>query len=220
MRKTPKYALLLASALAVAASAQAQYVNGDLLLGFTGGSQDFIYDLGQASSLTVGETWNLGANLGTEFGVLGAQNTGRLIYATSFDNVDESGFSPANLFFNARADITTIAHDLTAGNSRTTTPTAPDWTTGWTYQTAQAAGTPGNTFQNDYFTPNVSVSSIAYLYDNLNDGTVSPASFFSYNSGSGQLGYGVTAVPEPATFSLLGGLGLLALAFRRKPAKA
>jgi hypothetical protein len=220
MRKTPKYALLLASALAVAASAQAQYVNGDLLVGFTGGSQDFIYDLGQASSLTLGRTWNLGANLGTQFGVLGAQSTGRHIYATSFDNVNENGFSPANLFFNARADITTIAGGLTVGNSRTTTPTAADWTTGWTYQTAQTAGTPGNTFQNDYFNPNVSVSSMAFLFDNLNDGTVNIASFFSYDSGSGQLAYGVSAVPEPTTFSLLGGLGLLALVVRRKLAKA
>jgi hypothetical protein len=222
MRKTPKYALLLASALAVAASAQAQYVNGDLLVGFTGGSQDFIYDLGQASSLTLGRTWNLGANLGTQFGLLGAQTifTERHIYATSFDSVNENGFSPANLFFNARADITTIAGGLTVGNSRTTTPSAADWTTGWTYQTAQAAGTPGNTFQNDYFNPNVSVSSIAYLYDNLNSGTVTAAGFFSYNSSSGQLAYGVTAVPEPTTFSLLGGLGLLALAVRRKLAKA
>jgi len=191
MRKTPKYALLLASALAVAASAQAQYVNGDLLVGFTGGSQDFIYDLGQASSLTLGRTWNLGANLGTQFGVLGAQSTGRHIYATSFDNVNENGFSPANLFFNARADITTIAGGLTVGNSRTTTPAAADWTTGWTYQTAQAAGTPGNTFQNDYFNPNVSVSSIAYFYDNLNSGTVTAAGFFSYNSSSGQFQFGV-----------------------------
>jgi hypothetical protein len=215
MRKTPKYALLLASALAVAASAQAQYVNGDLLVGFTGGSQDFIYDLGQASSLTLGRTWNVGANLGTQFGVLGAQSilTDKHIYATSFDSVNENGFSPANLFFNARADITTIAGGLTVGNSRTTTPTDQ---TGWTYQTAQAAGTPGNTFQNDYFNPNVNVSAMAYLYDNLNSGTVTAAGFFSYNSSSGQLAYGVTAVPEPTAFSLLGGMGLLALAVRRK----
>jgi hypothetical protein len=220
MKQTTKYALLAASALAVAASAQAQYVNGDLLVGFTGGSQDFIYDIGQASSLTLGHTWNVGANLGTQFGILGAQSTGRHIYATSFDNVNENSFSPAGLFPNARADITTIAGGLTAGNSRTTTSTAADWTTGWTYQTAQAAGTPGNTFQNDYFNPNVSVSSRAYLYDNLNDGTVTPDSFFSYDSASGQLAYGAIAVPEPATLSLLGGFGLLALAARRQLIKA
>jgi hypothetical protein len=220
MRKTPKYALLLASALAVAASAQAQYVNGDLLVGFTGGSQDFIYDLGQASSLSLGQTWNIGANLGTQFGVLGAQNTGKHVYATSFDSANENNFSPAGLFPNARADITTIAGGLTLGNSRTTTPAAADWTTGWTYQTAQAAGTPGNTFQNDYFNPNVSVASKAYLYDNLNDGTVISDNFFSYNSSSGQLAFGVIAIPEPTTVSLLGGLGLLALAVHRKFAKA
>ena len=218
MRKTPKYALLLASALAVASSAQA-YVNGDLLVGFTGGSQDFIYDLGQASSLTLGQTWNLDANLGAQFGVLGVQNTGQHIYATSFDSLNENNFAPTGLFPNARADIATIAGGLTLGNSRTTTQAAFDWTTGWTYQTAQAAGTPGNTFQNDYFNPNVSVASNANLYDNLNNGTVTPLSFFSYNPYSGQLAYGVTAVPEPTTIGL-GGLGLLALAVRRKLAKA
>ena len=43
MKNTSKYALLMASALVVAASAQAaQYANGDLLLGFSGGSQDFV----------------------------------------------------------------------------------------------------------------------------------------------------------------------------------
>ena len=57
MKRTTKYALLAASTLAVAATAQAQYTYGDLLVGFTGGSQDFIYDLGQVSSLHVGETW-------------------------------------------------------------------------------------------------------------------------------------------------------------------
>lgn len=218
MRKTSKYALLAASALAVVASAQAQYVNGDLLVGFSGGTSDFIYDLGQVGSLYDGKTWNVGSNLGTQFGVLGAQSTGRHIYATSFDNVNENSFYPAGLFPNARADITTIAGGLTASNSRTTTPTAADWTTGWTYQTAQAAGTPGNTFQNDYFSPNVSVSSAAYFYDNLNDGTVTGGggSQFTYDSISGNLTY----IPEPTTSSLFAGFGLLAFVLRRQLSKA
>jgi len=38
--------------------------------------------------------------------------------------------------------------------------------------------------------------------------------------GEGQLAYSVTAMPEPTTFSLLGGLGLLVLAVRRKLARA
>jgi hypothetical protein len=211
MRKTPKYALLLASALAVAASAQAQYVNGDLLVGFTGGSQDFIYDLGQASSLTLGRTWNLGANLGTQFGVLGALNSGSYIFATSADSA-ENGYNYSTAFFNQdRADISSIAGSLTLGQSRTTAPTD---TTGWTMETAQAAGTPGNYLFNHMFNPNVSVDSTAYFF--ANGSTVTPDSFFSYNSFSGQLAFGTAAVPEPTTVSLMGGLGLLLLAFRRR----
>jgi hypothetical protein len=214
MRKTPKYALLLASALAVAASAQAQYVNGDLLVGFTGGSQDFIYDLGQISSLTFGRTWNLGANLGTQFGVVGALTSGKYIFATSFDSA-ENGYNYSTAFFNQdRADISTIAGSLTLGQSRTTTPTD---TTGWTMETAQAAGTPGNYLFNHMFNPNVSVDSPAYFF--ANGSTVTPYSFFSYDSSSGQLAFGTTAVPEPATFSLLAGLGLLLLSFRRQLVK-
>lgn len=217
MKKTTKYALLAASAFAAAAAAQAQYVNGDLLIGFTGGTSDFIYDLGQASSLTLNQTWNLGANRGLQFGVVGSQQTGRIIYATSSDSVNENSYDPTGLWPNARADITTIAQGLTFGQSRTTDPAD---TTGWTFETAQPPGTPGNTFQNDFLNPNVSVSSVAYLYDNLNTGTVTPDSFFSYDSASGQLAYGAIAVPEPATLSLLGGFGLLALALRRQRIKA
>ena len=215
MKKTTKYALLAASAFAAAASAQAQYVNGDLLIGFTGGTSDFIYDLGQASSLSVSQTWNVGANLGLQFGVVGSQQTGRHIYATSFDSVNENSYDPTGLWPNARADITTIAQGLTLGQSRNTDPAD---TTGWTFQTAQPPGTAGNTFQNDFFNPNVSASSTAYLYDNLNTGTVTPDGSFSYDSASGLLAY--SAVPEPSTLSLLGGFGLLALALRRQRMKA
>jgi hypothetical protein len=213
MKQTTKYALLAASAFAAAASAQAQYVNGDLLIGFTGGTSDFIYDLGQASSLTLNQTWNIGPNRGLQFGVVGSQQTGRHIYATLFDSVNENSYDPTGLWPNARADITTIAQGLTLGQSRTTDPAD---TTGWTFQTAQPPGTAGNTFQNDFFNPNVFASSTAYLYDNLNTGTVTPDSFFSYDSASGQLAFGATAVPEPSTLSLLGGFGLLALALRRQ----
>src|ERR1035437_6387689 len=73
MKQTTKCALLTASALAVAASDQAgQYVNGDLLVGFSGATSDFIYDLGQVTSLSLGQTWNVGAHQGTQFGVVGA----------------------------------------------------------------------------------------------------------------------------------------------------
>jgi len=216
MKNTSRYALLMASALVVAASAQAaQYANGDLLLGFSGGSQDFVYDLGPVSSLTTGQTWNVGANQGTQFGVVGAflQGSTGLIYSTSSAN-DENALDPSNLYGPARNNIATLAGGTTAltlGESRTTT--VGD-TTGWTYQTVTVQ--PGNTFQNNFENPNADVSALAYFFENNNDGTVTADSFFSYNSASGQLAYGAIAVPEPTTLSLLGGFALLALAWRRQ----
>jgi hypothetical protein len=215
MKQTTRYALLAASVLAVAASAQAQYVNGDLLIGFTGGTSDFIYDLGPASTLTSGHQWTIGGNLGTQFGVIGALNSGSHIFATSSDPVNENGYDPTGNFSAARANITTIAGGLTLGNSRTP---APSDTTSWTYQTAQPPGTPGDSFQNNFFNPNVSSSSTAYLYNNLNIGTVIADGSFSYNAASGVVTY--SAVPEPTSLGLLAGFGLLALLFRRHLANA
>jgi hypothetical protein len=220
MKQTTKYALLAASALAVAATAQAgQYLNGDLLVGFSGGTSDFIYDLGQVTSLSLGQTWNVGAHQGTQFGVVGAllQGSSAFIYASSAAN-DQNGVDPSNLYGAARNNIATLAGGtsaLTLGGSRSTD--AGD-TTGWTYQTVTIQ--PGNTFQNNFANPNADVSATAYFFENNNNGTVTADSFFSYDSASGQLAYGAVAVPEPASALLFVGLGLLAVALRRQLSKA
>jgi len=203
----------------MAVSARAQYVNGDLIIGFDGGSSDFIYDLGQYSSLTQGETWNLGATLGTQFGIVGGQSTGSHIYATSSDSA-ENGFDPTGLTRSTGsvyANVRTIAGNLTTGTSRTTTPTD---TTGWTMQTDQAAGTPGNYFFNNFFNPNVPIGQTAYLFDNMNTGSVVPTSFFNYDSSSGVLTFGTPiSVPEPSTLGIFTTAGLLLLVVRRQIAR-
>jgi len=213
MKRTSKYALLAASALAVAASAQAQYVNGDLLLGFKGGASDFIYDLGQASTLYQGKTWTVGASLGTQFGVVGSLNSGRHLYSTSFDSANENAFSPTGLFLNARSHFATLAQGITLNGSRTTTSAD---TTGWSVQTDPIAA--GNTLRNDWYDPNVTAAATAYLWDNTDVGGKTLAGSFSYDSAGGGLTYSL--VPEPSTFSLVGSMGLLAFAVRRKFAKA
>jgi hypothetical protein len=211
MNNVRKVMLSAAAALGVAVSAQAQYANGDLLVGFTGGPSDFILDLGPSSSLSLGQTWTVPANVGTEFGVVGALNFGRVIFATSADSAENS-FNPQGLFTSARANVATLAQgNLTAGLSISL---APSLTYSWTYQTAQPAGTAGNTFENNFFNPNVSVGSKAYLFENADSGTVTPLNSFSYNSASGELSY--QAVPEPGTVSLLAVMGLLGATLRRR----
>ncbi len=100
---------------------------------------------------------------------------------------------------------------LTAGASTTLSPSL---TYSWTYQTAQPAGTPGKSFENDFFNPNVNVGSTAYFFENANNGTVTPENGFNYDSVSGVLTY--QAVPEPGTLSLLALMGLVGLTVRRR----
>jgi hypothetical protein len=214
MNNIRKVMLSAVAALGLAVPAQAQYVNGDLLAGFTGGPNDFILDLGPLSGLKLGQTWSIGANLGTEFGVVGSLNLGQIIFATSSDSAENS-FNPQGLFTTTRADVATLAQgSLTAGTSTTMSPSL---TYSWTYQTGQPAGTPGKSFQNDFFNPNVSVGSPAFFFGNANNGTVASENMFTYNSVSGQLSY--QAVPEPGTLSLLAVMGLAGLTVRRRLAR-
>ena len=218
MKRSIKTALSAVVALTAAASAQA-YVNGDLLAGFTGTGvdyTDFIFDLGQATSLYDGETWTLNTGLsatGLQFGVIGAQSSGKHIYATSGDTADSYSINPAGLFQQSRADITTIAQSLTAGNYRTTDSSD---TTGWTYETAQAPGTPGNVFFNHYGFPNVAAGTTAYFYDGANSGNVASIGAFAFDAASGVLTYSTSVVPEPGVGALLGVLGAVTVAARRK----
>src|SRR5215467_2792855 len=85
-------AVLLAAALTAAASTQAATYTGDLLIGFTSQSgNDYVYDLGQTSSLFSGETFNLsgalaGFNLNTvHWAVIGDKNVlgTRTVWTTS-----------------------------------------------------------------------------------------------------------------------------------------
>jgi len=218
MKNTFKVALASALALGAVTPAAKAYVQGDLLVGFTGGSSDFIYDLGQASSLTDGETWSLGTSLGTRFGIVGASSVanGSHIFSTSFDPA-QNGYAQGANYATAKANILTIDNFITVGQSRTTTPTD---TTGWTFQTDQPAGTPGNTFQNNFYNPNVDVGSTAYLFDNTpNETAGTPDIFFTYDATSGTLTFGAPPVPEPST-AVLGGLGLLAFVLRCRFAKS
>jgi hypothetical protein len=224
MNNTIKTGLALASALAAVVSAQAgQYVNGDLLVGFDGGSSDYIFNLGSVSSLYQGETWTVGSSLGNNFGVIGSLSSaaGKFTSTTSYDSaLNESGLNSANTWASALTGIKTLAGGtsaITAGQSRTVVSSDQ---TSWTFITDQAAGSPGSTlFFNTIGNPNVPTSGTAYFWELSNDGTITGKSYFTYDSASGVLTYGVAIVPEPTSLGLLGVAGLVVIA-RRKGAKA
>lgn len=192
--------MALAATTACVHATGTSYTYGDLLVGFDGGTQDFIYDLGAFSALSDGKTWSLGSNLGTRYGVVGASTMStKHIYSTSFAS-DENAFSPFNTYNLTRPTVVTTAEIivsggsfkyLSAGESKTTTPSD---TTGWTFETDQSAGTPGTTFQNNFFNPNVDVGSMAYFFDNdasssSSGGTVTTAGYFFYDTAAGVLTY-------------------------------
>jgi hypothetical protein len=221
MKNLSKFAIVAASALVVASSAHATYSNGDLLVGFDGNSTDYVYDLGKFANLTQGETWNVGSyfglnNLGTDFGVVGASaNAAATIYATSANSA--STFNTGNDYQNAKANVSTINGSITAPNTGITT--ASTSTASWATMTDSTA--PGNYFYNNYQNPNVAVGSTAYFYVGGPSAAVSADSYFTYNSTSGVLQFGqAVAAPEPTTYGILAGVGLLALALRRQFATA
>jgi hypothetical protein len=216
--------LSAAAAVAVASTAQAQYSQGDLLVGFTapGATSDYLLDVGPYSSLHNGETWTLGADLGgtltssqfanASFGVVGTGSP-KLIYSTT------SGASgpveqPGN-YNGIASSILSIGNNISSGSFATPSRTG---STSWYTETDQPAGTPGPTlFFNLLDNPNVGTASPAYLYSSSNLGvTTGPLGDFTISADGSTLSF---AVPEPTTFSILAGFGLLALKFRRQLAR-
>lgn len=218
MKHIISMALTTALVMAAAGLQAQQYLNGDLLVGFSGGSSDFIFNLGQSAQLTLGQTWNVGAARGTRFGVVGAYVSSGMgsIFATS-PLSDEGGFDPTGAYAAARTGVATLAgtpQAITLGQSRTLSLTDP---TGWTYQTDQPVLGSAHTFQTSFFDPNVNIGSTAYFFENRNDGTVEARSFFTYDVTSGLLAYGV---PEPSSLALFISSGVVAWGWRRQRKQA
>jgi len=212
MKRTSKYALLTAAALTVAVSAQA-YTTGDLLLGVSGGPNDLVFNLGPRSSLYQGETWSVTAPASsTEFGVIGVYTDhGRGSYFTAYSSVNNGGVDQGNIYYQTRGPVETLAQGIGVGSSRTV---AKGDDTSWFSSTVSEAS--GTTFYNGSggAHPDVTTGSDAWLWDNNQNGASAPNGFFTYDGGT------LTYIPEPTTFSLLGGFGLLALAARRQLRKA
>jgi hypothetical protein len=238
MKNLYKAALLAALGLGTIASAQAQFTysgtpqsgggatyNSDLILGFTSTSgTDTEFDLGTETSLVNGETWNLSSiltsyNLSTvDWGVVGTVTSGHLSYLTYDDAVygDNlqtittgiwTGINTANktiynnAFSSAGADnaATVLASSPGSWNSETVNPTL-----GTQYQNVNAAN-PNSTGED----------TVDFWVQNAATGTDSEIGTFSLAS-DGVVTFNVAAVPEPATYGLLAGAGLLIVALRRQ----
>lgn len=232
--------LAAASAAALSHAAQAQNTvgdqnPGDLILGFTGGANNYIADLGQ---LTGGhQDLSGGINLAT-FNAAG-YSTGASISGKN------AGFVGSDIGLDPRTYIfATVAH----GSGAPPTPTAqgsiqqasgnvsavllgnvsPSDAQSWSQLIAQNSTTAGGNGNN--FTQNAAVNPLqtfngTVLVEDLwkNDATSGAQPWtelgtltLNFGGATPTVTFDPVAVPEPATYGILAGAGLLALSVRRQ----
>jgi hypothetical protein len=231
----------LAALTLMTAAAQAQYSSGDLVLGFTSGSgNDVVYDLGRVSNFTDGETWSLNSALTSSPGSftglgnlnwggvgaisLGLSGSAKTVYSTVPVG---QGAIPVNVpntttFNGIRTSIDTIGQFITSGPAGIDAASDP---ASWNGETIVGGS---GTFFNNYgsATPNdpnsttpasfTSGAVVEDLYAVKADNTAGHLlGTFSFDS-TGTLTFSASAVPEPTTLSLLGGLGLVGFALRKR----
>ena len=228
MKNTTKMALIAVAGLATAASAQTVY-NGDLIIGLSkGAGNDLIYDLGSVSSLGASHTWSLGSlftvDASTHWGVVGNTLNGtglatdNQIFTTTLDSstmppaISPSGYNKLNSAMSSMynpfpaagaGQFLQIAFNAASGNS-------------WNEQTVNPSLT--TQYKNVYEDPNVIGAGSDALWSVDDKTTLAKTLLGTFSlDASGNLTFtGAAAVPEPATYGLIGGLGLLALSLRRQ----
>jgi hypothetical protein len=221
MKTTTRLALLTSAALGTA-SAQAGNYTGDLLVGFTSGTgSDFIYDIGPASGLAYGQQWNLGAqlagfNLGTvSWGVIGDKNVSgvRTAWTTTGGTTPLSLASPTD-WGNLDTPTASIFQNFSAAGAGQSLLIAASDDNSWNQQTINGALT--TQYINAYGNPNIVGLGLDNFYMLVANGSAPLYQGGFSLDGSGTLTY---VVPEPGVGTLILGMGLLVLAFRRQSAK-
>lgn len=204
-KKQIKLALLAILGLGVIMTAQAQTTyDSDLIVGFTSTSgNDTMYDLGAASSLVNGETWNLdslisGYSLSTvNWGVIGTTTSGHnsyMTYSSAFGTppaVDSQGnWSPINT-----AVKTLYDNFATAGVGKSATVAASS-ANSWNVETINP--TVGADYINENAGPNVAGETSAPFFIQPDNGST-PTNLGSFSlSANGVLTFNTVAAIPPA----------------------
>lgn len=230
MKQLYKAALLAALGLATVTSVHAAaYTAGDLLVGFTTTSgNDLIYDLGQESALSNGETFSaLSSLLSADFsdlsivnwGVIGNtanSGTARTVYTTTVPGVVPGTITGSGAFGKENTVATTFGQNapgaaITAGQSYTV---AASGATSWNTETLN--GTLTTDYVNAYENPNVLGAGKADFSGVLFDGS-NPTLLGQFTLGANDsFTFNTVAVPEPTTYGMLAGAGLLVVSMRNQ----
>lgn len=220
MKSSYKLALLAALGLASVSAVQAQNaVSGDLIVGVyqPGAANTEVVDLGAATSLTDGETWNLSSAL---------SGAGITLSSTAMFGVagDVNNGDSTSLFYSTfGASNTHKIASFSAWNSRdtalTTVPLGSEVTgsaTAWDQEVQPVnSGTLGAALGYNIDEP--VTGAVQFWSTEANNASPAKDGTFTLNTATDVLTYnGITAVPEPSTYGLLAGAGLLVVSLRNQ----
>jgi PKD repeat protein len=170
---------LLTFAGAIQAQFTTTYPPGDLIIGFTTtAGNDVMYDLGKATALTNGKTWNLASQLtaygnysGVYWGVIGnSTNTGtaRYAYSTTLPGVVPNSVNASTFTALNNAAKTMYQNFTNAGAGQSCTVGA---SIDWSWNQATINGANSSYYVNAYENPNVQGVTSTDFSKMLNDGS-------------------------------------------------
>jgi hypothetical protein len=230
--KTLVLAGVSVAAAATTAHAQtltANYAVGDVLAGFTTqAGNDLILNLGLESALANGQSWDITSLVGqgnipttglshslasTQWGVV-AGPSGVFGYGTG-NPIPLPNLGALNA---AKGDINGFGSLISSGFATPSSTALGDGS--WNNGTISAST---STFGADWYNPNSTGAGTVNFYQSKDNGSalvlLNTWTLSVNASGDDILTYG-SAVPEPTTYGLLAGAGLLALSLRRRVARA